>query len=54
MRLRLEHALLDSGVASDVVVEVEDGWIKSVEDLRQSLTFSGEVSPEDPMDPRLR
>ena len=30
MRLRLEHALLDSGVASDVVVEVEDGWIKSV------------------------
>ena len=31
MRLRLEHALLDSGVASDVVVDVEDGWIKSVE-----------------------
>ena len=31
MRLRLEHALLDSGVASDVVVEVEDGWIRSVD-----------------------
>ena len=27
MRLRLEHALLESGVQPDVLVEVEDGWI---------------------------
>jgi formiminoglutamate deiminase len=53
MRLRLEHALLDSGVASDVVVDIEDGWIKSVEVLRQSMTFSGEASPDNHRDPRL-
>ena len=38
MRLRLEHALL-SGVESDVLVEVEDGWIKSVALLGRSQTF---------------
>ena len=32
MRLRLEHALLESGVQPDVLVEVEDGRIKSVGD----------------------
>ena len=48
MRLRLEHALLDSGVASDVVVEVEDGWIRSVDpspagesDVVRGLTIPG-------------
>ena len=30
MRLRLEHALLESGVESAVLVEIEDGWIKTV------------------------
>ncbi len=31
MKLRLEHALLESGVQSDVLLEIEDGWIKSVQ-----------------------
>jgi formiminoglutamate deiminase len=34
MRLRLEHALLESGVEPDVLLEVEDGRIASVGDAR--------------------
>jgi formiminoglutamate deiminase len=52
MRLRLEHALLESGVQPDVLVEAEDGRIKSVRVLGQSQTFSGEALPENPRDPR--
>ena len=36
VRLRLEHALLEDGVADDVLVEIEDGVITSV-DWRQSV-----------------
>ncbi len=45
MNLRLEHALLESGVQSDVLLEVEDGWIKSVRVLRQSGTLHGLTLP---------
>ena len=30
MRLELEHALLEDGVHDDVLLEIEDGRIKSV------------------------
>ena len=44
--IRLEHALLDDGVADDVLLEIEDGRINSVRVIGQSLTLSGEASPE--------
>jgi len=53
MKLRLEHALLASGVESDVLVEIEDGWITSVRVLRESGPLSGDASPENVRNPRL-
>jgi formiminoglutamate deiminase len=51
-RLRLEHALLEDGVASDVHLELDGGWITSVRVLGRSLGSSGEVPPENPRSPR--
>ncbi len=52
MKLRLEHALLEDGVASDVLLEVEDGVIKTVRVNGQSQTFSGDASAENVRFPR--
>ncbi len=53
MKLRLEHALLETGVESGVLLEVEDGWIKSVRVDGQSLTLSGVATADNVRDPRL-
>lgn len=53
MRLLLEHALLENGVESGVLLEVEGGWIKTVGVLGQSMTFSGEASADNVRFPRL-
>ena len=53
MRLRLEHALLETGVEAGVLLEIEDGLIISVRVDGQSLTFSGDASPDNDRDPRL-
>jgi len=44
VRLHLEHALLDDGVQSDVLLEIEDGRIKSVGAGGQFWRREGEVS----------
>ena len=53
MRLLLEHALLETGVESGVLLEIEGGLIKTVTVLGQSMTFSGEASAENVRIPRL-
>jgi formiminoglutamate deiminase len=52
MRLRLQHALLESGVESDVLLEIEDGWITSVGGLGRPRQPAGAASPEKQRDPR--
>ena len=52
MRLRLEHALLETGVESGVLLEVEDGVIISVRVEGRSLTLSGDASPDNDRFPR--
>jgi len=53
MKLHLEHALLESGVESDVLLEIEDGWITTVRVVGRSRTLVGDASPENVRDPRL-
>jgi len=53
MRLLLEHALLETGVESGVLLETEGELIKTVRVLGQSMTFSGEASAENVRFPRL-
>jgi formiminoglutamate deiminase len=52
MKLRLQHALVESGVEAGVLLEIEDGWIKSVRVDGQSLTLSGDASVDDDRIPR--
>lgn len=52
MKWRLEHALLETGVESDVLVEIEAGWIKSVRVEGQCLSLSGDVSVDGDRFPR--
>ncbi|MEO7350410.1 MAG: amidohydrolase family protein, partial [Marmoricola sp.] len=52
MRLRLEHALLGSGVESGVLLEIEDGVIKSVRVDGQLRSLSGDVSVDNDRIPR--
>ena len=47
-----EHALLEDGVADDVLLEVEGGRINSVRVDGQSLTLTGDASPEHARFPR--
>ena len=53
MRLRLEHALLETGVESGVRLEIEGGVIISVRVDGQSMTLTGDASPDNVRDPRL-
>ncbi|MCW2807151.1 MAG: formimidoylglutamate deiminase [Marmoricola sp.] len=53
MRMRLQHALLETGVAAGVLLEIEDGRITSARVDGQSRTFNGDPSPEHVRDPRL-
>jgi formiminoglutamate deiminase len=53
VRLRLEHALLETGVESDVRLEVEGGVIISVRVLSPNSHLSGEASTDKSSDPRL-
>ncbi|MCW2835899.1 MAG: formimidoylglutamate deiminase [Marmoricola sp.] len=53
MRMRLQHALLETGVAAGVLLETEDGRITSARVDGQSRTFNGDPSPEHIRDPRL-
>jgi formiminoglutamate deiminase len=50
--LRLEHALLETGVESDVTLEVEDGRIISVRAGGQFLGLAGNALPASPRFPR--
>ena len=51
--IRLEHALLDDGVADDVLLEVGDGTINSVRLHGQPMASSGVATTEPAMDTRL-
>ncbi|MCW2821300.1 MAG: amidohydrolase, partial [Marmoricola sp.] len=53
MRMRLQHALLETGVAAGVLLKIEDGRITSARVDGQSRTFNGDPSPEHVRDPRL-
>ena len=53
MRMRLQHALLETGVAAGVLLEIEAGRITSAQVDGQSRTFNGDPSPEHVSDPRL-
>jgi formiminoglutamate deiminase len=53
MRMRLQHALLETGVAAGVLLEIEAGRITSARVDGQSRTFNGDPSPEHVSDPRL-
>ncbi|MET0999456.1 MAG: formimidoylglutamate deiminase, partial [Marmoricola sp.] len=52
MRLHLQHALLESGVEAGVLLETEDGWIKTVRVEGRSLSLSGDASVDDDRFPR--
>jgi formiminoglutamate deiminase len=52
VKLRLEHALLESGVEAGVLLEIEGGWITSVRVEGQSLSLSGDVSVDNDRIPR--
>jgi formiminoglutamate deiminase len=51
--MRLQHALLETGVAAGVLLEIEAGRITSSRVDGQSRTFNGDPSPEHVSDPRL-
>jgi formiminoglutamate deiminase len=51
--MRLQHALLETGVAAGVLLEIEAGRITSARVDGQSRTFNGDPSPEHVSDPRL-
>jgi formiminoglutamate deiminase len=53
VRLRLEHALLEDDVADDVLLEIEDGAIRSVRLPGQFMASSGVATTEPAMDTRL-
>jgi formiminoglutamate deiminase len=53
MRMRLQHALLETGVAAGVLLKIEDGRITSARVDGQSRTVNGDPSPEHVRDPRL-
>jgi formiminoglutamate deiminase len=51
--MRLQHALLETGVAAGVLLKIEDGRITSARVEGQSRTLNGDPSPEHVRDPRL-